>query len=158
MKKITITFLFLVSVFTYAQEIQDALRYSQDNLNGTARFNAMAGAFGALGGDLSAITINPAGSSIFNNNQIGFSLNNNNLRNKSNYFGTQNRERENSLDLNQLSGVFVFYDQTNSKWKKFALALTYENENNFNTCIMEHAVTEAEIKNCYDFFDMKAKN
>ncbi|HAD33891.1 MAG TPA: hypothetical protein DCF44_05260 [Chitinophagaceae bacterium] len=33
-----------------------------------------------------------------------------------------------------------------------------ENENSFNTCIMEYTVTEAEIKNCYDFFDMKAKN
>lgn len=140
MKKITLTCLFLVSFFTYGQEIQDALRYSQDNLNGTARFNAMAGAFGALGGDLSAITINPAGSSVFNNNQIGFSLNNNNLNNKSNYFGTQNRERENSLDLNQLSGVFVFHTQNNSKWKKFALALTYENENNLNNTIFSSGV------------------
>jgi hypothetical protein len=39
------------------------LRYSQDNLNGTARFRAM-GAFGALGGDLSSLNVNPAGSAI----------------------------------------------------------------------------------------------
>jgi hypothetical protein len=42
MKKI---FIFLVVGFTFSaaqsQEITDALRYSQDNLNGTARFRAM---------------------------------------------------------------------------------------------------------------------
>jgi hypothetical protein len=30
-----------------SQEIKDALRYSQDNITGTARFRAMSGAFGA---------------------------------------------------------------------------------------------------------------
>jgi hypothetical protein len=29
-----------------SQEIKDALRYSQDNITGTARFRAMSGAFG----------------------------------------------------------------------------------------------------------------
>lgn len=140
MKKITFTVLFLLSGILYSQDIQDALRYSQDNLNGTARFNAMGGAFGALGGDLSAITLNPASSAVFINNQIGLSINNNNLSNRSTYFGNTNRERENSLDLNQLSGVFVFKDQSNSKWKKFALALTYENENNFNNAVYSSGV------------------
>ena len=51
--------------FTQSQEIPDAIRYSQDNLSGTARFRAMGGAFGALGGDLSSINVNPAGSSVF---------------------------------------------------------------------------------------------
>jgi hypothetical protein len=48
-------YLFVFAGFTFSaaqsQEITDALRYSQDNLIGTARFRAMGGAFGALGGD-----------------------------------------------------------------------------------------------------------
>jgi hypothetical protein len=36
---------------------------TQDNLNGTARFRAM-GCIGALGGDLSSLNVNPAGSAI----------------------------------------------------------------------------------------------
>jgi hypothetical protein len=44
-----------------AQGINDALRFAQTNQTGTARFQAMSGAFGALGGDLSAIQVNPAG-------------------------------------------------------------------------------------------------
>ena len=66
-----------------AQEIRDALRYAQDNINGTARFRAMSGAFGALGGDLSSINVNPAGSAIFANNQVGITLSNNTITNNS---------------------------------------------------------------------------
>ena len=40
-----------------------------DNSVGSARFQSMGGAFGALGGDLSAININPAGSAVFIDNQ-----------------------------------------------------------------------------------------
>ena len=69
-----------------AQEVSDAVRYSQDNLNGTARFRAMSGAFGALGGDLSSINVNPAGSAIFANNQVGITLSNNTITNNSDYF------------------------------------------------------------------------
>ena len=47
----------LLSFFTVsvnAQSLKDVIRYSTPNLTGTARFTAMGGAFGALGGDLSA--------------------------------------------------------------------------------------------------------
>ena len=56
MKKYIFLFaLGLTASVAQSQEISDALRYSQDDLNGTARFRAMSGAFGALGGDLSSI-------------------------------------------------------------------------------------------------------
>ena len=113
-----------------AQEIRDAVRYSQDNLNGTARFRAMGGAFGALGGDMSSINVNPAGSAIFANNQLAFTLNNTSTSNKANYFGDTTNENNNSFDLNQAGGVFVFKNQTTtSDWKKFAIAINYENSN-----------------------------
>ena len=65
-----------------SQEIADAMRYAQDNLNGTARFRAMSGAFGALGGDLSSINVNPAGSAVFTNNQMALTLTNFDTKNK----------------------------------------------------------------------------
>jgi hypothetical protein len=116
-----------------SQEISDAMRYSQDNLNGTARFKAMSGAFGALGGDFSSIGLNPAGSAVFLNNQFGITITNSDIENNSNYFGTSATENDNSFDLNQAGGVFVFDNQnSNSDWKKFSLALNYENTNNYN--------------------------
>ena len=43
------------------------MRVQQDN-------NSLGGAFGALGGDLSAISINPASSTIFNDSEFGVTL------------------------------------------------------------------------------------
>ncbi|WP_413997690.1 OmpP1/FadL family transporter [Flavobacterium sp. W1B] len=134
-------YLFLLFTgFTFSaaqsQEITDALRYAQNNLNGTARFQAMGGAFGALGGDLSSININPAGSAVFSNNQAAFTISNLNTKNNSNYFGTKTSEKDNSFDLNQAGGVFVFKNQnSNSDWKKFSFALNYENTNNFSNSV-----------------------
>lgn len=122
--------------FAQSQDITDALRYSQDNLNGTAHFRAMGGAFGALGGDLSAININPAGSAVFSNNQMAVTLSNYSTKNNSNYFGTTTSDNNNSFDLNQAGGVFVFKDRNpNSNWKKFSLAVNYENTNNFDNSL-----------------------
>lgn len=124
-----------------SQGISDALRLSQDNLNGTARFSAMGGAFGALGGDFSAININPAGSAVFSNNQVGFTLSNYNIKNKSNYFGAETNQNSNSFDLNQAGAVFVFkdYDPKNN-WKKFTLGINYENTNNLDNSIFSAGV------------------
>jgi len=130
----------LFAGFTFSaaqsQEITDAVRYAQDNINGTARFRAMSGAFGALGGDLSSINVNPAGSAIFSNNQLAISLSSYNTKNNSNYFGTTTTEKDNSFDLNQAGGVFVFNNgNSNSNWKKFSVAANYENTNNFNNSV-----------------------
>lgn len=45
------------------------------DLRGTARFMSMGGAFGALGGDLSTLTQNPAGLGIYRSSDIGVSMN-----------------------------------------------------------------------------------
>ena len=39
-----------------AQDAFDVLQMSQTELRGTSRFQSMAGAFGALGGDISVLT------------------------------------------------------------------------------------------------------
>ena len=116
-----------------AQDINDALRYAQTDLGGTARFRAMSGAFGALGGDFSAINVNPAGSVIFANNQVGVTLSNYNTKNNSNYFGNNTSDSRNSFDLNQAGGVFVFNNYNKrSDWKKFAFTLNYDNAKNLD--------------------------
>lgn len=131
-KYIVLPLLGILSVTTHAQEINDVLRYSQTNMNGTARFRAMGGAFTALGGDLSAITINPASSVIFKNNQAGFTLNNQNIKNSSEYFGTRGERKETAFDLNQAGVVFVFTnDDEESHWKKFSLSVNYDNMGSF---------------------------
>lgn len=57
-----------------AQSSFDAYRLSQGDLRGTARFMSMAGAFGALGGDLSTLNQNPAGIGVYRSSDIGVTL------------------------------------------------------------------------------------
>lgn len=114
----------------------DALRYAIENLTGSARFRSMGGAFGAVGGDLSSINQNPAGSIFFNNNYATFTGSVYNSRNTSRYFGTTSKENDSSIDLNQAGVVFVFKNNnTKNDWQKFTIALNYENNNNFNNNI-----------------------
>jgi hypothetical protein len=108
MKKIfAIAIASLAMTSVQAQDINDALRFSQTDLNGTARYRGMSGAFGALGGDFSALNVNPAGSVIFSNNVAGFTLSNYNTKNNSNYFGKNTSDSNNSFDINQ-AGLFLF--------------------------------------------------
>jgi len=120
----------------------DAIRLAVDNINGTARYRSMGGAFGALGGDLSAINQNPAGSLFFNNNYATATLSNSNTKNSSLYFGTRTNDNDNSFDLNQAGVVFIFTDSNSSKndWKKLAVSFNYENTNNFNNSIFSAGI------------------
>ncbi len=62
------------SLTTTAQNVDDALRYSQQFYGGSARFSSMGGAFTALGGDLSALGLNPAGVGVFRRSEFSFSF------------------------------------------------------------------------------------
>ncbi len=137
MKKYILAITAIISIsYTKAQEIPDAIRLAQENLNGTARFRAMGGAFGALGGDFSSLNVNPAGSVVFANNQAGGTLTSFNTQNDSDYFGSKASQDDNSFDLNQAGVVFVFEDRTKkSDWNKFSLALNYENTSNYDNAL-----------------------
>ena len=71
MKKTAITFLLALCTFSlFGQTAYDALMLSENSYEGTARSVAMGNAFTALGGDLGAVTINPAGSAMAPYSQI----------------------------------------------------------------------------------------
>lgn len=134
MKKhsITILSLFACAIST-AQNINDVLRLSAENIQGTARFQGLSGAFGAVGGDLSALNINPAGSAIFNNGQITFTASNFDRKNEATYFDQNNETSLNSFQFNQGGGVFVFNNNSNSSdWKRFTMAFNYDMAQNFD--------------------------
>ena len=71
MKKTVITILMaLAAVSGYAQTAYSALMLSENDYVGTARTAAMGNAFTALGGDLGAVSINPAASATARYSQI----------------------------------------------------------------------------------------
>ena len=75
MKKIVFAILVCgLPLMINAQEAFDVLHMSQTELRGTSRFQSMAGAFGALGGDLSTLTQNPAGIGVYRNSDLGITF------------------------------------------------------------------------------------
>ena len=134
MKKlyIMLTACLAISV-SQAQDITDAVRYSSEELTGTARFRAMSGAFGALGGDLSAMDINPAGSAVFLNSSATVTLSYNQRKNESRYFNGFTSNKNSEVNFDQAGAVLVF-NSTNpeNNWRKFTLGVNYIQTNNFD--------------------------
>lgn len=131
MKKLHLLFIGLLTMSSiYAQDLSDALRYSQDEIQGTARFRALSGAFGALGGDMSAVSLNPASSAVFSRSHASITGFNMDTENVSNYFGSSTPIDDSNFDLSQAGAAFVFASNSNSPWRKFSLAVAYERTNN----------------------------
>lgn len=133
MKKFGLLFIGVLTMSNLmAQDISDAVRYSLDEIQGTARFRSMSGAFGALGGDMSAVSINPAGSAIFTKSHASVSLSSLNINNDVTYFNGFNSASESKIDLNQTGAAFVFNNSNqDSDWKKFVLSIAYDKTSNF---------------------------
>lgn len=93
MKKIFLaSILSITPTLLVAQSAIDAYQLSQGDLKGTARFVSMGGAFGALGGDLSTLTQNPAGIGVYRSSEIGVTLDINMQSTKSNAMGYSLKE------------------------------------------------------------------
>jgi hypothetical protein len=122
MKKIIFS-LGLVLTFSvvFSQSHTDALRYSQHIIGGTARYTAMGGAFGALGGDFSTLSHNPAGLAVYRSSEITFTpefhLDNTNSR----YFGKEVSESKFSLNLNNLGYVTAYKNSGILKYVNFGV-------------------------------------
>src|SRR6056300_376434 len=102
MKRITTFIMLCLCGIASAQNINDVLRYSLEETQGTARYQAMSGAFGALGGELSALGINPAGSAVFNNGLLTFTGSVYDRKNRALYNGTYSETSRSPFELNQI--------------------------------------------------------
>lgn len=112
---------FLLGGCLYAQSVADAILFTQQDLNGTARYTGMAGAFGALGGDLSSIADNPAAASVFTFSEMGISAFFNDNESTATYFSNPTTNNLNQLRMQQFGLVFVLNNtQSNSPWTKIA--------------------------------------
>ncbi|AZQ43710.1 OmpP1/FadL family transporter [Nonlabens ponticola] len=151
MKKILILSALLGgALFSNAQTLNDGLLYgTQDDLFGTARYRGLSGAFGALGGDLTAVGENPAGSVIFNNHFASFSLGYNDQNNDTAYLGQLNNSSEGDLDLNQAGVVFVFKSTDDATLNKFSLGLNYNITRSYDDNVFFSGVNSNSIG---DFF------
>ncbi|MDB2314833.1 outer membrane protein transport protein [Flavobacteriaceae bacterium] len=124
--------IFLYTSASYAQSIDDILRYSRTELKGSARYVSLGGAFNALGGDFSAINDNPAAAAVFLNSEIGVTLNNLDNKVNANYMGNNNNVDSRSMDFDQFGMVFVLNDTSTGDFPKLTFAFNFQNTQIFN--------------------------
>ncbi|MCO6501244.1 MAG: outer membrane protein transport protein [Vicingus serpentipes] len=63
---------FVLVILGHGQNEFDVLRYSSNDFYGDARFNAMGGSFGALGANMSSLSINPGGIGVYKSSDFSF--------------------------------------------------------------------------------------
>ncbi|HYQ58855.1 MAG TPA: outer membrane protein transport protein [Draconibacterium sp.] len=94
-----------VPFFIQAQDMIDALRYSNIQVSGTARSGAMGNAFGALGGDFTSISINPAGLGVYRSSELTVTPKFTYGKTEGNYMNTSMDDTKYNFALNNLSYV-----------------------------------------------------
>lgn len=138
---LTIAIIFVATVTSYSQSLtyQDlGILFSQDDKNGSARFVGMGGAFGALGGDVSSININPAGIAVFNNSSFSGTLNSRSSDISASYGDAAFNDRvtltsnNEFLNLSHAGAVLVFDSAYKSEWSKFAIGFNYRITKDFS--------------------------
>lgn len=128
MKKLYILSVVLfLSVAVSAQGYDDILRFSRFTVSGTARSAAMGGAFGALGGDVSTLSTNPAGIGVFRKSEAAFTP----LLNFSDIKSGSLTANKTSFQIGTLGAVFSLYNP-NFDWRGFNFGINYTNLNNYN--------------------------
>jgi hypothetical protein len=100
----------------------------------------MSGAFGALGGDLSAVEVNPAGLAVFNNSEATITFDNNSIDTNSNFFNTVTNSTEDNFNVSQAGSILVFENDSDI-WNKFALGINFTVLNDFSNNYITNGVS-----------------
>lgn len=114
-----------------AQSALDAYSIAQPDLKGTARFMGMAGAFGALGGDLSSISQNPAGIGVYRSSDVGFTLDLDAQSSNSQVDGSKFNMSQTKFYLNNL-GVVLTMKLPSNTVPNLNFGFTYNKGASFN--------------------------
>lgn len=105
-----IVFILIIALnctLAFGQTMFDALKSNENQIVGTARYSSMAGAFGALGGDASAIKDNPAGLGIYRKSEITYTIDALMQSNNSNWNGQSSNDNNYRIGSNNLTLVLA---------------------------------------------------
>lgn len=129
-----LVFLCLVSMSFIAQNEEDVLRYSTTDIQGTARYASMGGAFGALGADISVLSVNPAGMGRYKSDVLTGTLNLGGGNTSSVLNGNENITNSENFVLNNLGIIGVAKTRVDnpSPWRKVQFGFAYNRLAEFN--------------------------
>ena len=132
-KKISILAGISASALFFAQDVSIIRNTSTiyDNISslGTARYSAMAGSMGALGGDASVLNTNPAGLGVFITDDVSASLVINSNKSTASLAGKSTSQNTSKVNLGSANGVLSFQTKENSAWKFVNVGINYVTQN-----------------------------
>ncbi len=132
MKKTILTFTILCCIKAASAQIpDDVLRYSYFPGSGTARNIATGGAMVSLGGDISALYVNPAGLGLYKTKEFVFTPSFNLNNNKFDFRGTSQATSKAVANFGT-TGFVLGFNTPHSKWTSQAFSIGINNVANLN--------------------------
>lgn len=135
MKRLVYTIsILLLTCSAFAQDLTDALRYSNYKISGTARSAAMGNAFGALGGDFTSLSVNPAGVAVYRTGEFTFSPSLGKTSIDGTYLGNKATESRYNLGIDNIGYVSTIPTGSNSEsgMVSFSFGLGFNKLGNFS--------------------------
>ena len=116
-------------LFSQGNEI-DAYTLSNTELGGTARSMAMGGAFGALGGDLSVISTNPAGLGIYRSSDVSGTFDFSSVNTSTNWEGTTTGRDKMRFAPNNFA-FSIYFPTSSDGVRNWSFGFSYNRLKNF---------------------------
>jgi hypothetical protein len=166
-----LSFAVIVPFFIQAQNVTDALRYSNFQIQGTARSGAMGNAFGALGGDFTSVSINPAGLGIYRSSELVFTPTFGQNQVESTYLGNIMTDKKYDFSFHNISYVAALpmnnVSETGlvnvnvgigfNRLKDFNSTMI-AGADNMNNSYLDYFADNASVGNWSDFYEQLAWN
>ena len=137
-----------ICTVSFAQNQYDAVEISTGDLNGTARYVGMGGALDALGGDVSVMGSNPAGTAVFKRSDMSFT--------GGILFTGENGQlgRDNvRSSFDQAGIVFTLPEFGSSSLKTINFGLNYQKRRNFFGNQNTHIALDGNMSQTHQFAD-----
>ncbi len=140
MKKLFITsfLIILLSPVIFSQTAQDALRYSRIYYGGTARFQGLSGAYGAVGADFSSLATNPAGIGFYKSSELSITLSPTINYTKTDFYGDQSTDYKVNFAMGNMGFIFSInpgIKNSGNVLKNFNIGFGVNRQNDFNNRI-----------------------
>ncbi len=157
----------ILSLNANAQNAYTAYTLSDNKAEGTARSVAMGNAMTALGGDLGAISINPASSAVYKYNEASITPAFYNSSVNTNCAGIDTKSTRTTFGLANFGGLaYLPVGNKHTGLVSFSFGLTYNKQNNFNMTVRNNALVNgssyadalANNMNGYLGYDMDINN
>lgn len=132
-RNISVAILMALSFVLHAQSAEDALLFSDQTYMGTARSQAMGNAFGALGSDVTAVHINPAGLGVYRTFNMSATAGLGMREMTAYYQGDKTMDIAGNFNLTSFGLISPAKRNPDGDWRRVNYAFTYNKKNIFKS-------------------------